>query len=58
MAIPPGIVSSNFTVPYNILHYMPSSLNNGAFQNALHNCNVVPYFGSTGSIFISVQNLA
>jgi hypothetical protein len=58
MTIPPGIVSSNFTVPYNILHYMPSSLNNGAFQNALHNQTVVPYFGSTGSIFISVQNLA
>lgn len=58
LAIPPGIVSSNFTVPYNILHYMPSSLNNGAFQNALHNATVVPYFGSTGSIFVSVQNLA
>jgi hypothetical protein len=58
MTIPPGTTSSNFVVPYTVLHYMPSSLNNGALQNALHNCNVVPYFGSTGSIFVSVQNLA
>jgi hypothetical protein len=57
IAIPPGTIGSNYIQPYTLVHYMPSSLNNGAFQNALHNCNVTPYFGSTGSIFVSVQNI-
>lgn len=57
IAIPPGTIGTNYVRNYNLVHYMPSSLNNGAFQNALHNCNVTPYFGSTGSIFVSVQNI-
>jgi hypothetical protein len=57
IAIPPGTIGTNYTQTYNLVHYMPSSLNNGAYQNALHNCNVTPYFGSTGSIFVSVQNI-
>jgi hypothetical protein len=57
IAIPPGTIGTNYTRPYNLIHYLPSSLNNGAYQNALHNCNVTPYFGSTGSVFVSVQNI-
>jgi hypothetical protein len=57
IAIPPGTIGNNYAQTYNLVHYMPSSLNNGLYQNALHNCNVTPYFGSTGSIFVSVQNI-
>jgi hypothetical protein len=57
ISIPPGTIGTNYVRNYNLVHYMPSSLNNGAFQNALHNCNVTPYFGSTGSVFVSVQNI-
>ena len=56
LQIPRGTVKG-FAQPYNLVHYMPSSLNNAQYQNALHNCNITPYFGSTGSLFVSVQNL-
>lgn len=56
ISLPTGSIS-NFTNMYNVVHYMPSSLNNGAFQNALHSNDVTPFFGSTGSLFVSVQNL-
>jgi hypothetical protein len=46
----------DWTNPYTLYHYMPSSLQYGAAQNFLHTASVTPYFGSTGSIFISVQN--
>jgi hypothetical protein len=54
--VPTGSIS-NFGNPYSVVHYMPSSLNNGIFQNALHSNVVTPFFGSTGSVFVSVQNL-
>ena len=55
--IPPGTVSS-FINPYNLIHYMPNSINRGGYQNALHSTILTPYFGNTGSIFVSVQNIA
>jgi hypothetical protein len=54
--IPRGSIPG-FASNYNVIHYMPSSINNGQFQNALHSNIVTPYFGSTGSLFVSVQNL-
>ena len=54
--IPRGTIPG-FASNYNVIHYMPSSINNGQFQNALHSNTVTPYFGSTGSLFVSVQNL-
>jgi hypothetical protein len=47
---------NNYSLPYTLYHYMPSSVNNGQLQNALHSSNITPYFGSTGSIFVTVQN--
>jgi len=47
----------DFTTPYSIYHYMPKSIQTNQLQNALHSTIVTPYFGSTGSIFISIQNL-
>lgn len=47
----------DYTKTYDIYHYMPSSVQFGALQNALHSTIVTPYFGSTGSIFVTVQNL-
>lgn len=47
----------DYTNPYTIYHYMPSSIQTNQLQNALHSTIVTPYFGSTGSIFVSVQNL-
>lgn len=46
----------NYESNYSLYHYMPGAINYGVFQNGLHNNNFTPYFGSTGSIFVSVQN--
>ena len=46
----------DYANPYTLYHYMPSSIQFGALQNALHSTIVTPYFGSTGSIFVTVQN--
>jgi len=56
ISIPTGTIN-NFSNTYNVIHYMPSSLNEGAYQNALHSNIVTPFFAPTGSMFISVQNL-
>ena len=56
MSLPPGTISS-FNSNYNLVHYMRSSINNGQYQNALHNSLLTPYFGSTGSVFVSIQNI-
>jgi hypothetical protein len=53
---PSGNKINNYTVPYTLYHYMPSSINNGQLQNALHSNYITPYFGSTGSIFVTVHN--
>ena len=45
-----------FPSEFRLYHYMPSSLQYGVLQNALHSSTILPYFGSTGSIFVSVQN--
>ena len=55
MQIPPGTVST-FSEPYNLMHFMPDSINRGGYQNALHSTMLTPYFANTGSLFVSVQN--
>jgi len=47
---------NNYTLPYTIYHYMPNSVNNVGLPNALHSNYITPYFGSTGSVFVTVQN--
>lgn len=54
---PFSTVPGNYSKPYTLVHYMPSSLNNGQFQNALHSNFLTPFFSPTGSVFVSVQNL-
>jgi hypothetical protein len=65
LSIPQGIFAEldasgntikNYSFPYTIYHYMPSSVNNGLLKNALHSNYITPYFGSTGSLFVTVQN--
>lgn len=65
LSIPQGIFASlnssgdlvnNYLLPYTLYHYMPNSVNNAGLPNALHSNDLTPYFGSTGSIFVSVQN--
>jgi len=51
-----GNLVNNYSLPYTMYHYMPSSVNNGQLINALHSNYITPYFGSTGSIFVTVQN--
>jgi hypothetical protein len=46
----------NYESNYSLYHYMPNSINNAQFQQGLHSNQFTPYFGSTGSIFVSVQN--
>jgi len=48
---------SYFTSNYTLVHQLPSSLNNGAYQNALHNNTITPYFTQNDSLFVSIQNL-
>ena len=57
LAIPPGVVR-NYTNPFNLIHYLPKGMNNAEYQNALHSTCVTPYFASTGSLFLSIQNHA
>lgn len=65
LSIPQGTIVSldglgrpvyNYNQPYTLYHYMQNSVNNGALQNALHSNDVTPFFGSTGSLFVTVQN--
>jgi len=56
LCVPTGEIRS-FSNTYNLVHYMPSSLNFNFYQNALHSNDITPFFGSTGSLFVSVQNL-
>ena len=59
MYIPPNTINGNYQYPYSLLHYLPQgAVNNGSQQNALHNNTLTPFFASTGSLFISVQNPA
>jgi len=51
-----GAPVRNYNQTYSLYHYMPSSINNGQFINGLHSNYITPYFGSTGSIFVTVQN--
>ena len=46
----------NYQSNYSLYHYMPGAINYAANQTALHSNTFTPYFGSTGSIFVSVQN--
>jgi len=46
----------NYQSNYSLYHYMAGAINYAGFQQGLHSNNFTPYFGSTGSIFVSVQN--
>ena len=56
LCVPTGAIQT-FSNTYNLVHYMPSSLNFNLYQNALHSNDITPFFGSTGSLYVSVQNL-
>jgi hypothetical protein len=56
LCVPTGAIQT-FSNTYNLVHYMPSSLNLNLYQNALHSNDITPFFGSTGSLYVSVQNL-
>lgn len=51
------INQNNYSLPYTLMHHMPGGVNNAGLQKALHSNNYTPFFASTGSVFISVQNL-
>jgi hypothetical protein len=55
LTIPHG-TALDFTKQITLYHYMPSSIQKNQLQNALHSNIVTPFFGSTGSVFVSVQN--
>ena len=55
LSIPQGTIL-DYRYPFTLYHYMPNSVQNGALQNGLHSNFITPYFGSTGSVFVSVQN--
>ena len=56
LCVPMGEIKE-FTKPYEVFHYMPGGKNNGVNQNALHSNDLTPFFASTGSLYVSVQNL-
>ena len=57
LSVPPSTLYGQTANPYTLVHLMPSSLNYGQYQNALHNSAVTPFFSPTGSVFVSVQNI-
>ena len=56
LCVPMGEIKE-FSKPYELIHYMPGGKNNGINQNALHSNDLTPFFASTGSLYVSVQNL-
>jgi len=46
----------NYQSNYSLYHYMPGAINYASNQTALHSNTFTPYFGSTGSLFVSIQN--
>jgi hypothetical protein len=52
----PGTIGG-YLSPYTVMHYMPNSINYGQLQNALYSNTMNLSFGSTGSLFVSVQNI-
>ena len=57
LSFPPSSIVGQTANPYTLVHLMPSSLQYGVYQNALHSAVYTPYFSRTGSIFVSVQNI-
>lgn len=57
LAFPPSSIVGQTAYPYTLVHLMPSSLQYGIHQTALHSSRVTPYFSETGSVFVSVQNI-
>ena len=57
LTMPLSTIPGNYLSTLALVHILPCSINNGQFQNCLHNCNVTPYFGSTNSVFVTVQNI-
>ena len=55
LTIPHG-TTLDYTKQITLYHYMPSSIQKNQLQNALHANIVTPFFGSTGSVFVSIQN--
>lgn len=52
-----NVIRSLYPSTMTFVHVLNSSINNGSFQNALHNCNVTPYVSRQNGVFVSVQNL-
>jgi hypothetical protein len=57
ISVPPGTINGNYATSYTVMHYMPGGMNYTPYVNALHSNYLTPYYGSTGSIFVSIQNL-
>lgn len=57
LSFPPSSIVGRTAYPYTLVHLMPSSINYGQYQNALHNNAVTPFFSQSGSVFVSVQNI-
>jgi len=55
LTIPHG-TSIDYSKQMTLYHYMPNSIQKNLLQNALHANTVTPFFGSTGSVYVSVQN--
>jgi hypothetical protein len=58
ITVPKATITDNIDKNFSLVHYLPSSLNNGAYQNALHSNLVTPFFASTNSIYVTIQNQA
>ena len=52
---PQTVVGSTIN-PFTLVHVLPNGLVSGGNTNALSNEFVTPYFGTTGSVFVSIQN--
>lgn len=57
LQFPPATIPGSTMHKYTLFHIMPNGITAGANTNALSNQNYTPYFGTTGSVFVSIQNL-
>jgi hypothetical protein len=56
LTVPGNVIQGFYPNPMRLAHYLPNALTIGTTQG-FSNCNVTIFYGSTNSLFLSIQNL-
>lgn len=58
LQFPAASIPGSTMYKYTLYHALPNGITGGGNTNALFNESYTPYFGKTGSVFVSIQNLS